>query len=129
VVRQLLCRLSWFSSVNNLTLAAALVAAIATIYFGLWPRMPVPPKRDDNVAYIGDAPAIRVLKFIASTDVGGSLRYHLVYQKNLPLGIKVGDVLTFRSVACAVIIVEVGKGLADEDPTRSVALCRVIGTA
>jgi hypothetical protein len=112
-----------------LTLIIAALSFIAILYFGFFPRPAVLPQRDSSIAYIGDIPAIHVLGFGASTDVSGQLRYHLVY-KNQPPGVKVGDVLTFRQVMCAVVFLELGKGLSDDtDPTHNVALCRVIGGA
>lgn len=115
-------------TVERLTLLIAFFTLVGTLTFGLFPRPAVLPKRDRNIAYIEDAPVIHILNSAVSTDVSGQLRYHLVYKE--PPSLKIGDVLSFRGVVCAVVFVEMGKGLSDDtDPTRTVAMCRVIGGA
>lgn len=122
-------RLFQYWSIDKLTLLAAILTLGATLYFGFLPRPPVMPKRDDNIAYIGEKPAIHVLKALASSDISGSLRFHFFYKNGSPDPIKQGDILTYRTVMCAVSEVNPASVNGDNDPTHLVALCRVIGGA
>jgi hypothetical protein len=116
-------------SIEGLTLLAAVLTLGATLYFGLFPRSVVVPKRDDNLAYIGGKPAIRVLNSLASSDVSGALRSHLFYKDDPAHPLKQGDMLTFRVMTLAVIMIFPASQNGDNDPTHLVALCRVIGGA
>jgi hypothetical protein len=43
--------MSKLTSIEGLTLLAAVLTLGATLYFGLFPRLAVTPKLDDNIAY------------------------------------------------------------------------------
>ena len=116
-------------SIEKLTLGAAVLTLGTTLYFGFFPRPPVTPMRDDNIAYLGRNPVIHVLRALASTDTSGSLRFHFFYKNDPPDPIRQGDILTYRTVMCAVSEVFPASANGDNDPTHLVALCRVIGGA